>query len=123
MAVRKTSRERPGDNWRCQVEIISRTTFLASLNRPIEASGATTCFADARREHRFPGDTDRRLRSQRGLRSLLYLEYKNPDKDISIYINSPGGDITALFTVYDTMKFVRMTSRPSVPAKQLQRRR
>jgi ATP-dependent Clp protease protease subunit len=38
---------------------------------------------------------------------LLYLEYKNPDKDISIYINSPGGDITALFAVYDTMKFVR----------------
>jgi ATP-dependent Clp protease protease subunit len=35
------------------------------------------------------------------------LEYKNPDKDISIYINSPGGDITALFAVYDTMKFVR----------------
>jgi ATP-dependent Clp protease protease subunit len=38
---------------------------------------------------------------------LLYLEYKNPDKDISIYLNSPGGDITALFAVYDTMKFVR----------------
>jgi ATP-dependent Clp protease protease subunit len=38
---------------------------------------------------------------------LLYLEYKNADKDISIYINSPGGDITALFAIYDTMKFVK----------------
>ena len=38
---------------------------------------------------------------------LLYLEYKNPDKDISIYINSPGGDITALFAIYDTMRFVK----------------
>src|SRR5215472_3220827 len=38
---------------------------------------------------------------------LLYLEYKNADKDISIYINSPGGDITALFAIYDTMKYVK----------------
>jgi ATP-dependent Clp protease protease subunit len=38
---------------------------------------------------------------------LLYLEYKNPDKEISLYINSPGGDITALFAIYDTMKFVK----------------
>ena len=38
---------------------------------------------------------------------LLFLEYENADKDISIYINSPGGDITALFAVYDTMKFVK----------------
>jgi ATP-dependent Clp protease protease subunit len=38
---------------------------------------------------------------------MLYLEYKNPDKEISLYINSPGGDITALFAIYDTMKFVK----------------
>ena len=38
---------------------------------------------------------------------LLYLEYKNPDKDISIYINSPGGDITGLLAVYDTMKYIK----------------
>jgi ATP-dependent Clp protease, protease subunit len=38
---------------------------------------------------------------------LLYLEYKNADKEISIYINSPGGEITALFAIYDTMKFVK----------------
>ena len=38
---------------------------------------------------------------------LMFLEYENADKDISLYINSPGGDITALFAIYDTMKFVR----------------
>ena len=34
---------------------------------------------------------------------LIHLESENPDKDINIYINSPGGDITALFAIYDTM--------------------
>ena len=38
---------------------------------------------------------------------LLHLESDNPDKDINIYINSPGGDITALFAIYDTMRFVK----------------
>lgn len=38
---------------------------------------------------------------------LLFLEYEDPDKDINIYINSPGGEITALFAIYDTMKFVK----------------
>jgi ATP-dependent Clp protease, protease subunit len=38
---------------------------------------------------------------------LLFLEAENADKDISIYINSPGGDITALFAIYDTMRFVK----------------
>ena len=38
---------------------------------------------------------------------LLHLESENPDKDINIYINSPGGDITALFAIYDTMSFIK----------------
>ncbi|MEN3272483.1 MAG: trigger factor [Actinomycetota bacterium] len=38
---------------------------------------------------------------------LLHLEAENPDKDISIYINSPGGDITALFAIYDTLQYVK----------------
>jgi ATP-dependent Clp protease protease subunit len=38
---------------------------------------------------------------------LLHLESENPDKDISIYINSPGGDITALFAIYDTMQYIK----------------
>ena len=35
---------------------------------------------------------------------LLHLESENADRDINIYINSPGGDITALFAIYDTMR-------------------
>ena len=38
---------------------------------------------------------------------LIHLESENPDKDINVYINSPGGDITALFAIYDTMQFIK----------------
>lgn len=38
---------------------------------------------------------------------LLFLESENPDKDISIYINSPGGSVTAGMAIYDTMKFIK----------------
>jgi ATP-dependent Clp protease, protease subunit len=38
---------------------------------------------------------------------LLFLESEDPDKEISVYINSPGGDITALFAIYDTMQFIK----------------
>ncbi len=38
---------------------------------------------------------------------MLFLESEDQEKDINIYINSPGGDITALFAIYDTMKYVR----------------
>lgn len=38
---------------------------------------------------------------------LIHLESENPDKDINIYINSPGGDISALFAIYDTMQFIK----------------
>ena len=38
---------------------------------------------------------------------LLFLQYDNADRDINLYINSPGGDITALFAIYDTMQLVR----------------
>ena len=38
---------------------------------------------------------------------LLHLESDDPDKDISLYINSPGGDITSLFAVYDTMQYIK----------------
>jgi ATP-dependent Clp protease, protease subunit len=38
---------------------------------------------------------------------MLFLESENPDKDISIYINSPGGEITALMAIYDTMRFIK----------------
>ena len=38
---------------------------------------------------------------------LLHLESENPDKDINLYINSPGGSITSLLAIYDTMQFVK----------------
>ena len=38
---------------------------------------------------------------------ILFLESENPDKDISMYINSPGGSITAGLAIYDTMQFAR----------------
>jgi ATP-dependent Clp protease protease subunit len=38
---------------------------------------------------------------------LLHLESDKPDQDVSLYINSPGGDMTALFAIYDTMQFMR----------------
>ena len=38
---------------------------------------------------------------------LLFLESENPDKDIHLYINSPGGSVTAGLAIYDTMQFIR----------------
>jgi ATP-dependent Clp protease protease subunit len=38
---------------------------------------------------------------------LLFLESEDPEKDISLYINSPGGDITGLMAIYDTMKYIK----------------
>lgn len=38
---------------------------------------------------------------------LLFLEAEDPDKDISIYINSPGGSVTAGLAIYDTMKYIK----------------
>jgi ATP-dependent Clp protease, protease subunit len=38
---------------------------------------------------------------------LLHLESEDPDKDISVYVNSPGGEITGLFAIYDTMQYIK----------------
>ena len=38
---------------------------------------------------------------------LLFLESENPDKDIHLYINSPGGSVTAGLAIYDTMQFIK----------------
>ena len=38
---------------------------------------------------------------------MLYLEAQDPDKDISLYINSPGGSVSAGFAIYDTMNFIK----------------
>jgi len=38
---------------------------------------------------------------------LLFLESENPDKEISLYINSPGGSVSAGLAIYDTMQFIK----------------
>lgn len=38
---------------------------------------------------------------------MIFLESENPDRDISLYINSPGGDINAMFAIYDTMSYIK----------------
>ena len=42
-----------------------------------------------------------------GVAQLLFLESENPDKDIFLYINSPGGSVTAGMSIYDTMNFIK----------------
>lgn len=38
---------------------------------------------------------------------MLFLEAENPDKDIHLYINSPGGSVTSGMSIYDTMQFIK----------------
>ena len=45
---------------------------------------------------------------------LLYLESENPDKDINMYINSPGGSVTSGLAIYDTMQYIKCDVRTSV---------
>jgi ATP-dependent Clp protease, protease subunit len=48
---------------------------------------------------------------------LLFLESENPDKDISLYVNSPGGHVTAGLAIYDTMQFIKPDDEERVRAK------
>ena len=52
----------------------------------------------------------RRLHGQSHRRSIVILESENPDKDIHIYINSPGGSVTAGMAIYDTMQLLNLIS-------------
>ena len=48
---------------------------------------------------------------------LLVLESQDPDRDIIMYINSPGGSFTAMTAIYDTMQYISPRSRPSCSAR------
>jgi ClpP class serine protease len=48
---------------------------------------------------------------------LLFLEAENPKKEISMYINSPGGVVTSGLSIYDTMQYIRRRSRPSASGR------
>ena len=45
---------------------------------------------------------------------MLYLESENPDKDINLYINSPGGSVTSGLAIYDTMQYIKCDVRTIV---------
>ena len=47
---------------------------------------------------------------------LLYLEAQDPDKDIQMYINSPGGSVTAGMAIYDTMQYIKCDASAWLPA-------
>lgn len=55
----------------------------------------------------FLGDEVNDLTASLVVAQLLYLEAQDPDKDIHLYINSPGGSISAGFAIYDTMNFIK----------------
>jgi len=55
----------------------------------------------------FIGEEINDLTASLVVAQLLYLESKNPEKDIYMYINSPGGSVTAGMAIYDTMKFIK----------------
>ena len=54
---------------------------------------------------------------------MLFLEADDPDRDIMLYINSPGGSITAGLAIYDTMQFIKPDVRPSASARRPRLRR
>ena len=55
----------------------------------------------------FLGDEVNDVTASLVVAQLLYLEAQDPDKDISLYINSPGGSISAGMAIYDTMNFIK----------------
>lgn len=55
----------------------------------------------------FLGDEVNDVTSSLVVAQMLFLEAEDPDKDISLYINSPGGSITAGMAIYDTMQFIK----------------
>jgi ATP-dependent Clp protease protease subunit len=64
---------------------------IVMLNGPVEDNGANVIVAQ-----------------------LLFLESENPDKDINLYINSPGGAVTAGLAIYDTMQYIKSDVRTIV---------
>ena len=77
-------------------------------SRPTAASGADDLYSRLLRERIiFLGTPVDDTVANLVCAQMLFLESEDPDKDIHLYINSPGGDITALFAIYDTLKFIK----------------
>lgn len=55
----------------------------------------------------FLGESINNVSANLVIAQLLFLESENPEKDIHLYINCPGGSVTAGFAIYDTMKYIK----------------
>ena len=64
-------------------------------------------LAPAQRAHHLPWHRDRRQIANLIVAQMLHLQSQDPDKDISMYINSPGGSIYSGLAIYDTMHFIK----------------
>ena len=64
-------------------------------------------FAAPEGKDYFPGRRSGRCFRQRYCSAALFLESEDPSKDISLYINSPGGSVTAGWAIYDTMQYIK----------------
>ena len=64
-------------------------------------------LAAAQGQHHLHRDADRRQVANLIIAQMLFLEAEDPEKDIQLYINSPGGSITAGLAIYDTMQFIK----------------
>jgi hypothetical protein len=96
-------------NLRDSGRVVAFNAEVAKWSSPrAAASGPTTCTRACCGAHHLPRHADRRHGGQPGLRPDALPGVRGaPDKDIHLYINSPGGDITALFAIYDTMKYIK----------------
>src|SRR5512132_802367 len=114
------SRPRPGTRPRLPLRSISRSTRRNSMGEMSNYLVPVVVEQTSRGERSF--DIYSRLLKERIvflgtpiddavgnliMAQLLHLESEDPDKDINLYINSPGGDITSLFAIYDTMQYIK----------------
>ena len=66
-----------------------------------------TLFPSSQRENYFLGEEVNNVTANLIVAQLLFLESEDPNKDISFYINSPGGSISDGMAIYDTMKYIK----------------
>ena len=77
-------------------------------SRPTGASVPTTFFSRLLNDRIiFLGEEVNDTTASLVVAQLLYLEAQDPDKDIQMYINSPGGSVTAGMAIYDTMQYIK----------------
>lgn len=104
----RTYAERPGHPSNALIPYVIEQSPRGSAARHLQPP--------AQRPHHLPRRADRRPRGQLGRGPALHLEPTDPDKDISLYINSPSGSVTAGLGILDTMNFISATCPPSASA-------